>query len=92
MGKRLPYTPNTIIRNALRLVFLRSRERRAALKRTSGACEVCGEKAEEVHHLDGIDWAELVSAVRVRLLPDQSRLMPLCKRCHREHHEHCPLE
>ena len=91
MGKKLPYTPASKIRQALRLVWLRSRERAAALKRTGYCCSRCGVKQSvakgrevklEVHHTDGIDWDGLLADIRKRLLPDPSRLEPMCKACH----------
>ena len=95
MGKKLPNTPRSRIRQALRSLWLRSRERAAALKRTGNTCEICGVKQSmakgkevklEVHHKDGIDWEEMVSKVYETLLCDPSRLTPLCKKCHDEIH------
>jgi len=96
MGKKLPHTPNSQIKNALRQVWLRSRERAAALKRTGYCCEVCGIKQSvakgrevklEVHHINGIDWSGLVDLIRERMLPDPSELEPLCVECHRKETE-----
>lgn len=78
----------------LRQIFLRSRERAEALKRTGYKCSECGIKASkkkgqevklEVHHVDGIDiWGELIQMIEDKLLcigsPD--KLQPLCKKCH----------
>jgi predicted HNH restriction endonuclease len=95
MGKRLPYTPNSRIRQALRLLWMRSRERAEALKNTGYCCSVCGAKQSaakgrevklEVHHLDGVDWTGLADEIRRRLLVDPKRLAPLCKGCHGEMH------
>ena len=94
MGKRLPYTPNSRIRQALRRLWLTSRERAAALKRTNYCCEVCGVKQSkvkgvvlEVHHVDGVlNWEELFSAVRKFLLVNPTKQMPLCKSCHEKEH------
>jgi len=44
MGKRLPYTPNSKIKAAVRSLFLRSRERAEAKKRDGYACKRCGKK------------------------------------------------
>jgi len=92
MGKRLPYTPKSKIRNALRLLFLRSRERAAAIKREKNTCERCGAKgsvakgrevAIEVHHRDGIDnWGVVIEAVYKHLLCHPDGLEVLCKDCH----------
>ena len=91
MAKRLPYTPNSCIRSALRKLWLRSRERAAALKATGYTCAVCRVKQTkaagrevvlEVHHKDGIDWDGLIDLIRERLLQTPDRLEPLCHACH----------
>jgi len=96
MGKRLPHTPNSRITAAIRQLWLRSRERAAALKRTANCCEVCGVKASrakgrevklEVHHLDGIDWDGVREFIRERVLQTPDRLQPLCTECHKEKHK-----
>ena len=94
MGKRLPYTPNSQIRSALRKLFLRSRERGAAIKRDGYTCKRCGVKQSkakgrevsvEVHHLDGVqNWPALFEAVRKHLLSDPETMETLCKSCHGE--------
>ncbi len=90
--KRTDYTPNSAIRSAIRQnIWLRSRERATALKRSGYCCEDCGIKQSkakgkevkiEVHHVDGIDWDGLIDEIRKRLLPPPGRLQPLCKKCH----------
>ena len=97
MPNKLPYTPNSKIRAALRMLFLRSRERNSALKRTGNRCEECGVKASvakgrevkiEVHHREGVaNWDELFTTVRKFLLVDESKMQPLCKSCHEKKHE-----
>ena len=92
MGKRLPYTPNSRIRAALRKLFLRSRERAAALKRDKYTCHKCGKKQSrakgrevyvEVHHKEGIlNWDLLFEAVRKYLLCNPELLETLCVDCH----------
>lgn len=91
MSTRLPYTPASIIRNALRILWMRSRERAAALRATGYTCSYCGKHQSvakgrecklEVHHLDGIDWTGLIDLIRVRLLHPPERLAPACKECH----------
>lgn len=94
MGKRLPYTPNSQIKSALRRLFLRSREHSAVLKRDKYTCTVCGTKKSvakgkevyvEVHHIDHIDnWQELYKAIRLYLLCDPDKMTTLCKECHRD--------
>ena len=94
--KKLPTTPRSRVRDALRKTWLRSRERAAAVKREGGCCERCGAKqsrakgrevAIEVHHRDGIDWDALVDMVFARLLVDPSRLEVLCRECHGAEHK-----
>ena len=103
MGKRLPYTPNSRIRQALRVLWLRSRERLTALQNTDYCCSVCGikqtaAKGKEikltVHHLKGVDWDGLFDDIRKRLLQDPKDLTPLCKDCHDNIHKKkkpCPF-
>jgi 5-methylcytosine-specific restriction endonuclease McrA len=96
MGKKLPTTPRSRITSALRKVWLRSRERAAAIRREKNTCQRCGVKGSEakgrvvkiqVHHIDGIDWDGVVDLVIERLLPDPSRLEVICKNCHDKEHE-----
>jgi len=94
MGKKLPYTPNSRIRSALRMLFLRSRERAAAIKRDKYTCQTCGLKQSkakgkeakvECHHKDGVmNWDELFKAVRQYLLCDPSLMQTLCEKCHKD--------
>ena len=95
MGKRLKGTPRSRVRAALRQLWLRSRERAAALKAADRRCAECGVKASvakgrevavEVHHLDGVDWEELIDLVYERLLVSPGKLQVLCKRCHAAEH------
>ena len=94
--KKLLYTPNSRIKQALRVLWLRSRERSQALQHYDYRCSVCSRKqskakgrelALEVHHLDGLDWAGLYAEIRRRLLVSPDRLAPLCKECHEKMHE-----
>ena len=98
MGKRLPHTPSSQIRTALRKLWLRSRERQAAIKRDKYTCRKCQAKqskakgkevAVEVHHIDkdGINWAEIESTIRMFLLVHPDYLKTLCKSCHEKEHE-----
>jgi predicted HNH restriction endonuclease len=97
MGKKLPTTPRSRVRSALRQVFLRSRERAAALKRAGNCCESCGGKASkakgkefkvEVHHNNGIDnWNHVIDAVYRHILCGPEHLTCLCPDCHKEEHE-----
>jgi len=96
VGKKLPTTPRSRVTAALRQVWLRSRERAAAIKRENGCCECCGAKQSaakgrevklEVHHLEGIEWQPLIDYVFRHLLVNSSKLMVMCKSCHSEAHE-----
>jgi predicted HNH restriction endonuclease len=95
MGTKKPYTPASRIRQALRLVWLRSRERGDALKNTGYRCSVCGvhqsaakgrEVRLDVHHLDGCDWEGVIETVRRKILQTPDRLTPLCQACHQRMH------
>ena len=93
MGKKLPYTPNSRIKSALRQLWLRSRERAAAIKRDEYRCQRCGGKQSkakgrefkvEVHHKEGVEnWQELYNSIRKNLLVDPEHLETLCKECHK---------
>jgi predicted HNH restriction endonuclease len=97
MGKKLPTTPRSRVRSALRQVFLRSRERAACLKAAGHACERCHVKGSvavgkeqkiHVHHRSGVgNWEKIIDLVFAELLPDPSQLEALCPACHdKEHH------
>ena len=95
MGKRLPYTPNGKIKNAMRIIWLRSRERAAALKATGYCCAVCGVKQSvakgrevklDVHHRNGIDWDGIIEQFRTRVLQEPEDLVPMCGACHDKMH------
>jgi 5-methylcytosine-specific restriction endonuclease McrA len=95
VGKKLLTTPRSRVKAALRQVWLRSRERAAALKREGYCCERChakGSKAKgkevalEVHHRNGINWDGVVDMVMARLLPDPAELEVLCTDCHDKEH------
>ena len=103
MGKRLPGTPRSKVRSALRQLWLRSRERSAALKREGNRCQCCGVKASvakgrevklEVHHLreGGIEWEKMIDYVYRHLLCDPKELEVLCKACHEDEHKEKPLD
>jgi hypothetical protein len=90
---KLPITPNSQIRSALRQLWLRSRERAAAIKRDKNTCTTCHAKGSvakgrevkiEVHHLEAINWERIIEYVRRHLLVDPKLLECLCKECHAE--------
>lgn len=96
MGKKLPHTPTSKIKNHLRMMWLRSRERAAALKREGYCCELCGKKQSkrkgyeiriEVHHENGIRWNEIIEYIREHLLCPPRKLKVLCEDCHGEQHK-----
>ena len=93
MGKRLPYTPKSRVRSALRQVWLRSRERAAALKRDHYQCQDCGIRQStrkghivkvEVDHLDGIEWNKILEYIYRHILVDPSKLETVCRPCHQK--------
>jgi predicted HNH restriction endonuclease len=94
MGKRLPTTPRSRVRNSLRMLFLRSRERAARIKMDGYTCQRCGVKQSkalgrevrvEVHHRAGItDWESVIDAVYREILVGPDGLETLCRDCHKE--------
>lgn len=97
MGKKLPTTPRSRVRAALRQLWLRSRERAAALKREQNTCQACKRKASrakgkefgvEVHHIGKIcNWEAIIDQIFEQLLCDPALLEVLCKQCHNIKHE-----
>ena len=93
--QKSPRTPRSRVRQALRLLWLRSRERASACKRSAYSCESCGvhqskkegsEVSIEVHHLDLVDWEDIINMIMDRLIVSPDRLMVLCRKCHMEVH------
>ncbi|MEN6404017.1 MAG: hypothetical protein ABFD94_18890 [Armatimonadia bacterium] len=93
MPRKLPTTPRSRIRNALRMLWMRSRERGLAVKAASNTCMDCGRKGSkaigrevkiEVHHRHGIDWDGLIDLIAARLL--QQEYDVLCSACHEKRH------
>lgn len=92
MGKRLPYTPRSKVRAALRQLWLRSRERATAIKRDQYTCQKCGKKQSRaegkkqkvlVHHKKGIgDWESVIDSIYREILCDPDNLETLCPDCH----------
>ena len=94
MAKKNPTrTTNSQIRSALRMLFLRSRERSSRIKADKYTCQRCGVKQSrrkgaevfvEVHHRHNVqNWMALIAAVREYLLCDPSLLETLCVDCHK---------
>lgn len=95
MSKKLPTTPRSKVKSAIRQVWLRSRERAAALKRDGYACQYCGVKQSnakgkeqfvEVHHVNGIDWDGVVDLIIERVLRPPEELRTVCPECHKSAH------
>jgi 5-methylcytosine-specific restriction endonuclease McrA len=96
VGRKLPTTPRSRVVAALRRLWLRCRERAAALKRAKYTCERCGRKASRakgrevkvhVHHRRGIDWEALVDMVFERIFQTPDDLEVLCEDCHKAEHQ-----
>jgi len=84
-------TPRSRVKDALRRLWLRSRERASAIKRDNYSCQTCGVKQSrakgkevyvECHHLDGVEWEFLIDEVFRVLLVNPERLETLCRDCH----------
>jgi len=94
MSRKKPNTPRSRVKNAIRLLWMRSRERAAALKKHDYRCVDCGIKQSmakdkevkiEVHHEPQIDWTGIVQLIFDRILNVPQ--YPLCKDCHKKKHE-----
>lgn len=85
-------TPKYIIVRGLRQIWMRSRERAAAMKRDKYTCVSCGVKQSKakgkeqkihVHHKEGVgNWDKIVNMIREELLCDPDKLECLCPDCH----------
>ena len=95
-SRKLPTTPRSRVRSALRALWLRSREHQACLKAAGRACERCGVKASvakgrevklQVHHKRGIaNWEAVIDLVFAELLVDPRFLEAICVQCHKDEH------
>jgi predicted HNH restriction endonuclease len=93
VSKKKIDTPRYKIRAALRLLWLRSRERASILKLYGYRCKECNIKQSkakgkevkiEVHHEPEINWDGLIDLIIERLLKVPQ--FPLCKECHKKKH------
>lgn len=92
--KRKPGTPRSRVRSALRQLWLRSRERAAALKRDQYTCWRCQRKQSKargkefkvgVHHMKGIgNWEVVIDLVFAEILCNPTILKTLCDECHKK--------
>jgi hypothetical protein len=97
MGRRLPSTPRSKVKQALRRLSLQSRERTQALKLAGYCCARCGIKQSraqgrevyvEAHHRSGgIPWERLIDLVFELLLVPPEEWEILCKECHEGEHD-----
>ena len=96
-SRKLPTTPRSRVRAALRQLYLRSRERAARLKLAGNCCERCKVKASkakgrevsvQVHHTSGHigNWEQVIDLVYQELLVDPSLLEVVCVDCHKAEH------
>ncbi len=92
--KKKPDTPRSRVRSALRLLWLRSRERAEAIRIAERCCVDCGVKQSvakgkevrlEVHHEPPIDWDGIIDLIFERIL--KAPQVPLCLDCHKAKHE-----
>lgn len=97
MGKKLPNTPRSRVRAALRQLSLRSRERAKAMKDSGYKCQKCGVKQSrakgkevyvEAHHREGIvDWEKVIDLIYDMILVNPDKWEILCKDCHKKEHD-----
>jgi len=88
-------TPRSKIKQAIRILSLRSREKNCAMKAAKRTCNRCGKKASvakgrevkvEAHHKHGIDWEEVITFISERVLQTPEDYEILCKGCHLKEH------
>jgi hypothetical protein len=98
-SKNKEVTPRSQVRQALRLLWMRSRERAEALKRDNNTCQMpgCGKKKSvakgrevkvECHHNENIgNWDVVIDSIYRHILCHHDHLTTLCKECHAEVHK-----
>ena len=96
MKRKSDITPNSRIKAALHKLWLQSRERAAAIRRDGYTCQHCGVKQSTakahpqkvvVHHLDGVEWENILAYIRRHLLVEPRKLVTLCPDCHKREHD-----
>jgi predicted HNH restriction endonuclease len=96
MAKKNPMkTPRSKVVDAVRRLFMRSRERGWKIKQQRYCCEICGAKQSkakgrevkiEVHHRSGIgNWAAIAESIYKTVL-NLADLQVLCEKCHDKQH------
>jgi predicted HNH restriction endonuclease len=94
--KNTSVTPLGQIKRAVRLCWLRSRERNQAIKDAGRACTKCGKHSSvavgrkvviNAHHTHGIDWDGICRDIRDRVFQTPADYTVLCEDCHHELHE-----
>jgi len=97
MGKKLPHTPRSRVKSALRQLWLHSRERGEVVKRDKNTCQICGAKGSKakgkevktnVHHKNGIKWDKIINYIYKELLVSPNKQEVQCEDCHRKGHKH----
>jgi len=94
--KKKERTPRSRVKGMLHLLFLRSRERDAAVKREQNTCQRCSRKGStakgkefkiQVHHKDGIgNWNKVIDIIFEEILCHPDKLEVLCVDCHKAEH------
>lgn len=97
MAKKNPeVTPLSKIKNAIRQVWLRSRERGTAIKRDKYTCQDCKKKQTtrkgeefkvQVHHIEEISWDDICLVIREKVLQTPDKYVTLCETCHDRRHK-----
>lgn len=96
-SRKKPETPRSKVKQTIRQLWLRSRERAMALKLAGYTCQRCGVKRSiakgkeqkiEVHHKNGIwNWEKVINLIYAEILCNPEELEVLCPKCHGEEHE-----
>lgn len=89
-------TSDAFLYSRLRMIWLMSRERAAAMKREGYCCERCKRKQSKkkgfevkinVHHKNRItNWKKIYEVLRKEMLINPSELEVLCRECHMKEH------